>query len=130
MENLLKQRLQQAKQALTAFQESLGLPYNTIAQEAAIKRCEFTYEGTWKTTRQFLSSQEGIQASSPKKVMRNSLQAGLLNADETAQMLQLIDDRNLTVHLYNETFAKKLYEKLPLYAKAMENLLQRIEERL
>src|SRR5579872_7403307 len=97
----LKERLQQAEKALAVFNEILKEPYSKIVRDAAIQRFEFTLETMWKLAQRYILLQNGIDAGSPKTVIRGCFQAMLINEEQTEILLKAIDDRNLTAHTYN-----------------------------
>lgn len=127
----VKERIFIAKTALTAFKESVGRnDLSILERDGAIQRFEFTYETIWKAVQAYLDSVEKIQISSPRGIVRAAFQAGLLTEDESQKALIIIDDRNTTVHTYNEKFAQFLYARLEDHAKLMEKWLVEIEVRL
>lgn len=100
-----------------------------IERDAAIQRFEFCFEATWKAAQIFRSLREGIQAGSPKAVIRAALQSGLLSEDETRGALVMADDRNLTVHTYNEELAKRIFSDLAGHAALLDRWLSAMEAR-
>ena len=44
--------------------------------------------------------------------MRAARDAGMLDDGETERALAMVDDRNLTVHTYNEELAQAIYARL------------------
>jgi nucleotidyltransferase substrate binding protein (TIGR01987 family) len=100
-----------------------------IERDAAIQRFEFCFEATWKAAQLFLSLREGIEAGSPKAVIRAALQSGLLSEEETRSALVMADDRNLTVHTYNEEFAKRIFADLAAHAALLEHWISLMEAR-
>ena len=100
-----------------------------IERDAAIQRFEFCFEATWKAAQLFLSLREGIEAGSPKAVIRAALQSGLLSDEETRSALVMADDRNLTVHTYNEEFAKRIFADLAAHAALLEHWISVMEAR-
>ena len=61
------------------------------------------------------SVEEGIDAASPKKVIRSCREVGLLDEAETRLALVMADDRNLTAHTYDEEFAQQIVTKIVEY---------------
>jgi nucleotidyltransferase substrate binding protein (TIGR01987 family) len=113
----LEERLEVAGKALTTFCElSLTDVEDTVVRDAAIQRFEYTFEATWKAAQLFLREREGLEQGSPKGVMRACLQVGLLTEDQVRLALEMADDRNLTVHTYNEELARRIFFRLADYA--------------
>jgi nucleotidyltransferase substrate binding protein (TIGR01987 family) len=109
------ERMTLTKKALAVFNEALASPYSKIVRDAAIQRFKFTLESLWKLAQRFLILNEGLEVGSPKGVVRSCFQADVLNEEQTNILLQAIDDRNLTVHTYNEQLAEHIYKNLALY---------------
>ena len=55
------------------------------------------------------------------------MQVGLLDEEQARTALQMADDRNLTVHTYNESLAEKMYSRLPGYATVVDRWLHAME---
>ncbi|MFG6150336.1 nucleotidyltransferase substrate binding protein [Halobacillus sp. B23F22_1] len=71
---------------------------------------------------------EGVDAGSPKGVIRSCREIHLLKDEDAVLALEMVNDRNLTVHTYNEEVAIKIYKNLPLYNNLLDN--KQIMERL
>jgi nucleotidyltransferase substrate binding protein (TIGR01987 family) len=109
----LSERLEVASRALATLDPLARLPSPTsVERDAAVQRFEYTFEATWKAAQLFLSRQEGLAAGSPKGVIRCCREAGLLDDAGAAQALQMADDRNLTVHTYQEALAQQIFARL------------------
>jgi len=115
-----QQRLKSADAALKTLFELIGLQEVTaIHRDAAIQRFEYSFEAIWKAARAYLFEVEGIDAASPKKVLRESGRVGLLSDEQVSLGLQMVDDRNLTSHTYHEGLAQMIYQRLQSYADLM-----------
>jgi len=73
---------------------------------------------------------EGVDPASPKATVRDSLAAGILSDADARLALQMVDDRNLTVHTYNEALAQMIYARLAAYAAAMTRWVDVMDSRL
>src|SRR6059036_335542 len=110
----LTERLAIARRALSTLQELVRLaPPSRVERDAAIQRFEYTCEAVWKAAQRYLLEVEGINAGSPKGSIRACRDVGLLSDDQATIGLEMIDDRNLTVHTYNEAVAEDIYGNLP-----------------
>jgi len=126
----LKERFAIARRALSTLQELLLLEHpSRVERDAAIQRFEYTCEAVWKTAQRYLLEIEGISVGSPKASIRASRDVGLLSDEQTVIGLEMIDDRNLTVHTYNEAVAEDIYSHLPQYADLLAVWLTAMEER-
>lgn len=127
----LKQNLEVAEKALQALTTLMFIEKpNDVERDAAIQRFEFTFEAVWKASRQFLLVVEGIDVGSPKGVIRACRENGILNEDETIHALLMADDRNLTVHTYNEVLAKEIFERMKRHAGLLNEWSNRIKDRV
>ena len=120
-----------ARRALGTLQEILALEAPTrVERDAAIQRFEYTCEAVWKTAQRYLQEVEGISVGSPKGSIRASRDVGLVTDEQTTVGLEMIDDRNLTVHTYNESLAEEISRQLPSYADFLAVWLAAMEERM
>lgn len=86
-----------------------------IERDAAIQRFEFSFEACWKAAKQYLYDIEGLDIGSPKGVTRGSREVSLFNEKEAITALNMVNDRNLTVHAYNEEVAEKIQANIGEY---------------
>lgn len=127
MEDLNK-RAATARRALATLQELSGLSRPGVRdRDAAIKRFEYSFDIVWKTARHYLLTVEGIDQRSPKTVIRAARVAGLLGEEEAAAALAMTDDRNLTVHTYNEDLAKEIFGRLDAHAAILDTWVGAME---
>ena len=84
-----------------------------------IQRFEFCFEIIWKCGKDYLRAVEGLDAASPKKVIRLLREIGMFDEQETEMALEMVDDRNITVHTYDEEMAKKLADRIHNYEPLM-----------
>jgi nucleotidyltransferase substrate binding protein (TIGR01987 family) len=118
-----------AEAALKTLCDIIGSPNVPVIQrDAAIQRFEYSFEAVWKAARAYLFEVEGIDAASPKRVLRESRNIGLLSDEQTALGLQMVDDRNLTSHTYHEGLAQRIYERLEAYTELMQRWLYSLKE--
>lgn len=96
--------------ALKSLEEALLLPIVTDRDTAGtIQMFEFCYELSWKLLKKKLED-EGSIATTPKDVLTKSYQMKLI--DDEAIWLEMIKDRNLSVHTYNKLLADELVERV------------------
>jgi nucleotidyltransferase substrate binding protein (TIGR01987 family) len=121
----LKERLNVAEKALRSLLDlPLAKNVDDIVRDAAIQRFEYSFEAVWKAAQLYLRETEGLEQGSPKSVVRASLQVGILTDGQARLALELVDDRNLTVHTYNEELAKRIFSHLQSYAELMTEWLR------
>ena len=126
-----RERVAVARRALGTLEELLGeTPASSIVRDAAIQRFEYTFEAVWKAAQAYLREVEGLVVGSPKGVVRSSLQVGVLGEEDARRALAMADDRNLTVHAYNEAVAVAIAQRLAGYARLTDRWLKAIAGRL
>lgn len=122
-------RLQQAARALASFKELANIVApSMIERDAAIQRFEYTTEACWKAAQAVLFERFGVDAASPKAVIRAAAQNQLMTEADARAAMGLIDDRNLTSRTYNEALAIALFARLPEHARVFERLLVGLEK--
>jgi nucleotidyltransferase substrate binding protein (TIGR01987 family) len=118
-------RLAAFSRSLERLREVLAVEPSPIARDAAIQRFEFCFELAWKAVRELLR-REGLGCPSPWGCLREAFRRGWI-ADEAAA-LQMLDDRNLTSHTYDERLAAVVYGRLPAHLRLLEGLEARLRE--
>ncbi len=120
----LRQRLSLAERALATLDEveTLALPH-AVARDLTIMRFIYTFEACWRALQSSLNLVEGVDVETPKACMRGARDAGLLTDQETETALVMVDDRNLTVHTYNEQLAKQIVGRVADHVSVMRSLL-------
>ncbi|WP_203248914.1 HI0074 family nucleotidyltransferase substrate-binding subunit [Sporosarcina beigongshangi] len=127
----LQERIVSAKKVLASFQKLVMIEQpNDVERDALIQRFEFTFEASWKAAKQYLYDMEGIDIGSPKGVIRSCREITLFDDEETILALQMVNDRNLTVHTYNEEVAIKIHMNIKTYFPLLSNWILRIEKRI
>lgn len=102
----LQMALMRLEEALAAYDETP----NTVVRDGVIQRFEFSTELAWKSAREYLLDQGYAEINSPKGVLRQSYADGLIS-DQTG-WLKLLEDRNLTSHIYNEVTAGEIFQRI------------------
>jgi nucleotidyltransferase substrate binding protein (TIGR01987 family) len=79
---------------------------NELEEQGLIKAFEYTYELAWNTIKDFYEDQgeTGIQGS--KDAVRLAFKRGLIGEGES--WMEMIENRKLTVHTYNEATATEV----------------------
>ena len=99
-----------------------------LERDGFIQRFEFCFEILWKCAKDYLRDVEGLDAASPKKVIRMSREVGLLTDEETEQALEMANDRNQTSHMYDEQMAIELVERIKGYDALMQRWYRKMKE--
>lgn len=121
-------RLNLAEKALSRLHEITEKKFlSEIERDGMIQRFEFCFEIMWKCGKDYLLKSEGLDAASPKKVIRLLREVGIFNDEETEKFLEMADDRNLTAHTYNEELAEKIALRIREYEPLLTKLFNRIK---
>lgn len=115
------------EKSLTRLEEILKEEKTVANRDSAIQRFEFTVELAWKCTQKFLRDQK-ILCRSPKECLKEAFKFGLIKDDE--KWLQIIEDRNLTTHTYDEKVAEDVYDRLSTYLDLFQELKNNLKKEL
>jgi len=118
---------EQTERALASLQELvpqyLENKENIILRDAMIQRFEYSTEAFWKYLEAYLSIEHNLSANSPREVIRTGLKAKLYSEEISKELLQMLDDRNLTSHTYVEGLAETIAGRIPDYSKNMKEVM-------
>lgn len=98
-----------------------------LVRDAAILRFEMASEASWKAVQDFLRQHHGLDHASPRAVWRAARDIELLDDEETVLALEMTNDRNLVVHLYDVALANQVFARLPRYHRLLTDCLARID---
>ena len=119
--------------AYASLDEAVKINYSEIVRDAVIQRFEYTFELFWKLLKYYLKEYEGIEANSPKSVIREIFSNKLINEKESVILFEFVETRNLTVHTYNQNKAKEAYKIISKNYTQMlritQNLFNNIESK-
>lgn len=117
-------RLKSFRAAIKRLEEALSLSTDSMVRDSSIKRFELCFELAWKVIQRFLRDR-GLDCRSPRDCFREAFTYGLVTEEGT--WVQMVNDRNLSVHTYNEELANQMYSRLPGYLPALRQLLGEIQ---
>ena len=96
-----------------------------IYLDLVVKRFEFTYEMAWKALKRHLEFL-GLEAKSPRMVFKEGFSQGIIK-DESV-WLDMIEQRNLTSHVYDEFQIQEILIKKEIYKEAFIALKREIKK--
>ena len=124
----MTERMEKAGDALRRLHEVIVRDdLNELERDGLIQRFEFCFEILWKCGKDYLRDVEGLDAASPKKVIRMSREVGLLTDEETERALNMANDRNQTAHMYDEQMAIALVERIRGHEALMQQWYPRMK---
>ena len=74
----------------------------------------------------YLQTEHNLSANSPRQVIRVGLTAKLYIEETSQELLQMLDDRNLTSHTYVEELAESIAHRIPDYSKNTSEVMTRL----
>jgi nucleotidyltransferase substrate binding protein (TIGR01987 family) len=104
------ERQAEVRNAAARLREAVAEPESSIVRDAVIQRFEFSFELVWKALKLYLERQ-GHECGGPRPTLKKAFADGLIAAPEEADVwLQMLEDRNLTSHAYDEVLATRIYQ--------------------
>ena len=109
------------------LKEVLQLPLTIVTRDSSIKRFELTFELSWKLLKSFLKD-NGYVCTSPKSCLQEAFSFGLIQDDSL--WFAMMNDRNSSVHTYDEAFADAMYKRINGYLKLFQELEKEVKKHL
>ena len=117
-------KLQDSVQRLT---EGISQAQDELDKDGVIQRFEFTFELLWKTLKVLLES-EGIDCMTPKECLKSAFRIGIIKDEQI--VLDMLEDRNKTSHIYDEKESKKVFEKIKEeYLPSIQGILDKLKQK-
>ena len=92
-----------------ALDDYKKFPLDSV-RDGTIQRFEFCTELAWKTMREYLLDQGYTNINSPKEVIKQAFAFGMI--DDQKAWVELLNDRNLTSHVYDEATAAAIFARI------------------
>ena len=106
-----RQRAQNFRQALQRLEQACAqTEWSDLEQQGVIKAFEYTYELAWNTLRDYLRHQGSVELHGSRDTFRKAFQEGLIT--EGQEWLLMLQDRNLTVHTYDDETAQRVLQNI------------------
>lgn len=114
--------------AFTRLEKAAGRVVDDLDRDGVIQRFEFTFELLWKTAKIFLEY-EGFRCVSPRSCLKEGVRREILVEGEV--LLDMLEDRNKTSHIYDEHTAEEIFERIkneyvPVIARNIGKLREQI----
>ncbi len=92
-----------------------------ILRDSLIQRFEFCTDLFWKFLKRYEEEVLIVKPAilSPREIISTACRANTITEAEAEKFIQMIKDRNLTSHLYQEALAETLCKKIPHYYQLM-----------
>lgn len=107
-----KQRFRNFENALNWLEKSLdnSLSHNRIEQAGTVHFFEICFELSWKVLKDFLEYNGHIDINSPRTAIKGAISMELI--EDGHNWMEMLKDRNLTAHIYDEDTATYIYDKI------------------
>lgn len=109
----MHEKYEQFEAAVSRLREALedyrSTPLSSV-RDGVIQRFEFCAELAWKTMREYLLDQGYTEINSPKAVIRQAFAYGMI--EDAEGWVRLMNDRNLTSHVYDEKTAEEIFRRI------------------
>ncbi len=121
------QLLEDYAQALARLREALASPaQDDLDRAGCIQYFEFCFELAWKTIKA-VGEQQGLnELTSPRACLRQAFASGWISAE--LLWLEMLDARNRMSHTCKYQDALVVYEQLPAFLPALEELLTTLRQ--
>lgn len=108
----LDQRIYDFTNALSRLREALKKDItDDIIIDGIIQRFEFTFEQSWKVMKLYLEDQGVLdEALSPRSTIKVAFKHKIISNGDL--WIEMMLDRNRTSHMYDETVAKSIVERI------------------
>jgi len=97
------------KVAFTRLKEAVEGAVDELDRDGVIQRFEFTFELFWKTIK-ILLEYEGFYCAGPRSCIKEAARREFLVEGEI--MLDMLEDRNKSSHIYDEQTANEIFERI------------------
>ncbi len=126
----LQEKFSNFSRATARLREAVDAnPENSFVYDAAIQRFEFTYELAWKLLKAVMAYNGIAEVNTPREAFKEAFAAGIITDGEL--WIEMLGDRNLTSHTYDEAMAIKIYNRvkeiyMSLFAELEKQLAREI----
>ncbi|SNT24271.1 nucleotidyltransferase substrate binding protein, HI0074 family [Anaerovirgula multivorans] len=118
-----KNALDRLREAIVEFKQ---VDASDVVRDGLIQRFEFTYELSWKTTKEYLEDIGIVDKNSPKAVIKEAYAQKLIVNEKN--WLLMLNDRNMTSHVYREEMAEEIADRIATcYIKEFQLLLEKLQ---
>lgn len=119
----LKQAVGSLRDLLATHLELFDDVVRDGVRNGQIQKFEYCSELLWKAMKLYLREHDGVDAKTPKLVVKEFFLAGYLHEQQYQMVIQMLDDRNILSHLYAESEYDRVLNNLPGYVNQMVEVL-------
>jgi len=120
--------LNKLETAFTRLEQAAGRVVDDLDRDGVIQRFEFTFELLWKTAKIFLEY-EGFRCAGPRSCIKEGVRREIFSEGEV--LLDMLEDRNKTAHIYDEHTAEEIFERIKnRYVPVIASNIRQLGEQL
>ncbi|MDQ1244547.1 MAG: Nucleotidyltransferase substrate binding protein [Campylobacterota bacterium] len=116
--------LEKYESAVKRYEEFKSEGFGDVYLDLIVKRFEFTYEMSWKALKRYLEFL-GFEVKNPRQTFKEGYAQQIL--DDENIWLDMIEQRNLSSHIYDEIEISEILDKKESYLKAFLDLKIKLE---
>jgi nucleotidyltransferase substrate binding protein (TIGR01987 family) len=122
-----KERLKSYNKALLQLESALQQKqFSALEKDGVIKRFEFTFELAWKTLQDKLYDEGYLTTKGPKPVIKQAFNNGMITDGQA--WMDMLTDRNNSTHLYDESTAVSIFDRIQItYFALLQELKSKLE---
>ena len=129
----LKEKYKLKKEQLISsvkdFEETLAIDLSGMnarlkdaVENGQIQKFEIVVELLWKTAKQYLFVEHGVDTKSPKQTIKELFLTGVISDEDYNLLLDMLDDRNRLSYIYQKKVFEEVKSKLPHYLNVSQNV--------
>lgn len=116
--------LEKFESAVNRYEEFKNEGFEDIYLDLIVKRFEFTYEMSWKALKRYLEFL-GFEIKNPRQSFKEGYSQQILENENV--WLEMIEQRNLSSHVYDEIEISEILEKKDIFLEAFKKLKVQLE---
>lgn len=120
---MLDKSIKDFSKMINNLEESLKQKRDEFMRDSAIKRFELCFDLAWKSIKNYAKKQ-GVECYSPGQCFKETYQLQLIDYEQ--EWMNMIKDRNLPTHHYDENNADEIYNRMDKYLGMFKDLLERL----
>ncbi|MBP6892120.1 HI0074 family nucleotidyltransferase substrate-binding subunit [Candidatus Babeliales bacterium] len=108
----LQNAIEDLDKSIENLKKIIEMPFlpNDVIMISSIKVFELSFELFWKTLRKKIEAEYKVETFGAKQVLQNAY--GLKLIENEKIWLNMLDDRNLGVHIYKQALAHEIFERV------------------
>lgn len=125
----LKKSLQAYERSYAIFEKEYptALPdYQETYTASVIKHFELLYEMLWKYAKLYIAFKFGDDVIGSKNIFRFLESAKIISQQELNSLLEIVENRNITAHKYDQEHSQQIIAILEKYYKTIKSLTDKI----